>query len=272
MTNYHTQQSDNRQKHSRGSARWLWAIGLILMGLLVACGPTKSHPEGETLPSTMSVDNLPQVVAGEPLRLQIAPGGVYVVYEGEGPVTISVLLLENDKPVDIVITVLDSEWQQVAYHDGGDAGEETIARLDLGDSGPYIIWLNSFNGQQTGDVELLLTEIAVPSISAGDDSLIVDLFSGDVAQVMLDLDSSASFHITARSLTEDRDVRLAIVNVDGTVIASNDDHESDDATLGLLDAAIDLKVDDDAQLMLEIREYLGRSAQVEVAVTAITVE
>ncbi|MAU09464.1 MAG: hypothetical protein CL607_06560 [Anaerolineaceae bacterium] len=252
------------------AVRWLWAFGVMLIGGLAACTPTQAHPEGETLPPTMAISELVAVTGDEAMPLEIAPGGVYVSYDGKGPTTITVTPLdESDPPLDVVITVLDSDWQQVTYHDGNSSGEETIARLDLGDSGPYVIWVNSFNGSQAGRVEIQVTTLDVPVLTVGDDPLVIDLLAGDVARVMLEGLEAESYRITARSLTDDRDVRLALVDVDGAVIANNDDHEGTDADLSPLDAALMFEANADGRWTLEIREYLGRAAMVEVAISNV---
>lgn len=247
--------------------RWLWAFGVMLIGGLAACSPTQAHPEGETLPTTMAISELVAITAGEAISLSIAPGGVYVSYDGEGPTSITVTPLEeSDPPLDVVITVLDSDWQQVTYHDGNSSGEETIARLDLGNNGPFVIWVNSFNGLQAGRVELEVANIDVAVLALGVDPLVIDLLAGEVARVMLEGMDAGPYRIAARSLTDERDVRLALVDAEGTIIASNDDHEGVAADISQWDAALVFEPDAGGPWMLEIREYLGRAAQIEVSI------
>jgi hypothetical protein len=255
----------NHQNLTNLASCLLWVIGMLLLS---ACQPQQqAHPTEEVLPSPMPRSQLPQISLDEPMTLSLeGDGPVGVIYEGEGPIYISANPVDADAPLDVVLSVLDAEFNQIAYQDDASEGKEQISSLSLPTTVPYTIQVDSFNGLQTGDVELVVSQPELSLVDNG--SVEMDLAQGGVLKLALPVSAGTEYIVTARSLDADHDLRLSVYDEDGEQVTSNDDHNSEGESLGSLDARVIFSAEADVIFSLEITEFLGRATRIAIDVAS----
>lgn len=245
----------------------LWVIGLLLLS---ACEPQRAHPSDEVLPSPPPLADLMQITLNEPLVLALDENErAAVVYMGEGPIRVQAAPILDSEPLDVVLLVLDANFNQIAYNDGTSEGLEQIAYLPLKGPAPYIIQIDSFNGLQAGEVEVTVSE---PEADNDSRSLEVNLRQGATYHYELAASAGMTYTVTARALDEDRDLWLSVYDAEGNLIFNNDDHHrdaqsSEDESLGPRDAQVGFSVAADELLTIDVGEYLGRAVQLMLEIT-----
>lgn len=183
----------------------------------------------------------------------------------------------GDEPMDTVLEVLTPEMQQLAYSDDRLLEDGAIDRnahltdLLLPKDGLYTVRVDSFNGVSEGMVEVVLLseppfETAPEEIDAG---LVIQtkLRPSDIFTYTLDLDAEAVLTITARDLSGTLDPVIYLRDETNMIVASNDDHDSTNTSLNILDAQItDFTIEAAGSYQLEVLDFLGRAGEIEILV------
>ena len=228
-------------------------IGYSVIFLLVAAGAAGSYLLANRTPppATPAMVRLqPTVIVGrleidQPLRLSSPGGWVNLQYEsaGEEIVTISARSLEELGVLDPVLEVLARDGTRLAYDDdGGENGNARIENLTLALPGLYTIRVNTFNGVSTGEVEITVTtsDPFAEMTTITDDGIVISASLPAHKRYTYRLTGEAGevITLTVRGLSNGLDPFITLRDADGGRLALNDDHGTEDGTLGRLDAQI----------------------------------
>lgn len=159
--------------------RLIWILSVVLL-TVAACGagaPDPTATPNPTYPPRTPPTPLPTpvdagaLVVDEPLTVEL-PGATMVVltYEVDAPQTanLTAQALTDDgagNVLDVVLEVLDSNMNRVAYDDDGGRFVDGLADSDAAiislelSAGAYTVRINVFNGFQAGQVSVLLEEV-----------------------------------------------------------------------------------------------------------------
>gem|GEM_PF-3115139 len=237
---------------------------LALLGLIgCAAEPTPTpgaHPTGERLPTSIPREDLPaypldsasgyrgNITGDAPLEL---------VYPAGGTVTIRAVPLDDSEPLDLTLMVLDNQLRRLAYEDDGDSGELVLERFMLGDAPPYTLRFDSFNGFQSGEIEVIVTQVdpfALTTEAEGDTSrLSGELPAGMVFTWPLSLAAGASLTASVSTEGDAREMWLRLLTVDGEALA------------GPL-PELDYTAAEASDVVLEVREIAGRGGPFRVII------
>jgi hypothetical protein len=177
-----------------------------------------------------------------------------------------------EEPIDVTLEILHDE-QQMAYDDDHGTARDELAALDSAivdfvppAAGTYTLRIHSFNGAQSGDVEVRVQ--ALPLIPNCDTPLHhATLATNGTAACWLALDAGATLTLAARDVSGTLDPVLRLLDADGAVLAHNDDHAGDDLTLNVLDAKIvDYPIPTDGRFLVEVRDFGSAAGTVEVEI------
>jgi hypothetical protein len=191
-------------------------------------------------------------------------------------ITIMARAVDNTQ-VDPVLWLVDSDSRLLAYNHNTLTAEglidvsAAIPNLVLPTVGLYTIYVDSFNGVSTGEVEVTIREtdkfnvvveetgsLHIMRLSLPEDSIFV---------YPLTVQQGDSITITVRDGNRQLDPYIRIVDSNGSIVVSNDDHNSDDLSLNIFDARIaDWQVPADDTYVLEVRDFLGRAGNVLVEI------
>ncbi len=172
---------------------------------------------------------------------------VDVVYQAEDGEQITIVAHSlADEPIDVTLEILQ-DHQRLAFNDdhqtereGLSTQDSVIENLVFSAAGDYIIRVNSFNGAQSGDIEVVIESIptSVPCempIQSG------ELTRNGQFSCTLSVDSESAITISARDTSSTLDPVLTLLEVldeQLTRAAYNDDHTTSDFSLNTLDAQI----------------------------------
>ena len=124
-----------------------------------------------------------------------------------------------------------------------------------------------------GNVEILLTSKFDALSEIITDNLTI--MSGNVPKLgsldyILEVDADTTLSILARDTSGTLDPVLHVYDSDDTLIGFNDDHQSNDLSLDVLDAGvIDLAFYEDTILTIRVSDYLGRKGSIELIIATI---
>jgi hypothetical protein len=175
--------------------------------------------------------------------------------------------------VDPVLWIVDGEGRLLAYNHNILTDEGVIdvsARINnliLPTVGLYTIYVDSFNGVSTGDVEVTIREKDRFNIVVEETGSLhvmrLTLPEDSIFTYPITVQAGDKLTITARDGNRQLDPYLRIVDSNGNPIVSNDDHNSDDFSLNIFDARIaDWEVLADDTYVLEVSDFLGREGNV----------
>lgn len=211
---------------------------------------------------------------------------------GTGPVDLSYTGSANEivtitarssgsSTVDTTVELLNTSGVRLAYNDDHGTGRTDIGPFDsvirevtLPASGVYTVRVNSFSGTSRGLVSVLLDSsgaapLPTPTETASE--------SADVITSVLEPRTTAEFPltgsagevvtITVRALDNALDPRVAVIAPDGTTLAENDDHRSQDTSLARFDSRIsDLVLPTSGTYTLRVSGFGGSGGQFELTV------
>lgn len=246
---------------------------------------------GMHVPQLSAANTATQIQPDIPLTIVLdGAGPVEVVYATPQSqvVTVTARALTPDPltgfPLDPVLEVLSAAGMRLAYHDDvGEAAAEQddlqptdarIMRLVLPEAGEYRLRVNSFNGAQAGEVEVLLSEVAAAiRLDVVGDLLRVPvaLDAATPAIYILSLRAAAPVEITVRDPRGLHDPMLTLYDSAGRRVASSDDAVDPFVLPGLTLNSLDAQISGfippaDDLYTLEVREFLGRAATFELIV------
>jgi hypothetical protein len=197
------------------------------------------------------------------LRLDGSGAFATTVYDSPGGETIT--LTADGGALDIVVELLAPDGTSVAYADGPENQAAVLTRVYLDKSGPYTVRVNTFNGEGVGDVELALTVHEAHVLTPDEPLLWVPLGANEVASVALDGFEGEGLTITVRDPRGLLDPRIVLVDMAGSMVAENDDHDGTDPALNRFDARLTGFAAGDGQTLV-ITEFLGRPGWLEVSI------
>ena len=195
----------------------------------------------------------------------------YIVEDGAEYVTIEVIA-NNPENFDPVLWVVDSNNRLRAYNDNQtDSSNARIENLLLTPDS-YAIWVDSFNGVSEGDVSLsILTVDPFSEIIETDDttqSITVTLPEDMIYRYALDLNENDTVTISVRDISGTLDPYTQILDNNEAEVIANDDHQTANLSLDVLDSLIsDWTVSIDGLYIIEVRDFLGNSGQFELTIT-----
>lgn len=230
---------------------------MLLFALYFAL-PTSAQetiPIGEIITITVTADT--------PARLQFdAEIGLYY------RITTQALTDEFDS----VVALIAPDEVQVAYaddyilEDGTLSRDAQIERFAAIYDAPYTIRVDSFNGVTEGDVEVLVEVIDPFDLETDVDDAIITLTVTAEEHAVISLpqtfDAGIVQTITVRDASGNLDPILRLKNVDGELLAHNDDHTTADTTLSPFDARVsNFTVPEDGEYIIEVVDFIGNAGK-----------
>ncbi|GAB5493182.1 MAG: hypothetical protein Phog2KO_33970 [Phototrophicaceae bacterium] len=195
----------------------------------------------------------------------------YIVEDAPEYITIEAIANDTEN-FDSVIWVVDSDNHLRAYNNNQADNSNALIENLLLTPDTYTIWVDSFNGVSEGDVVLSIITVDPFNeiIETGDttQSIIVTLPEDMVYRYMLDLSTNNLVSIHVRDMSGTLDPYLQILDDSEVQVVANDDHQSSNLSLDVLDSLIsDWDVSDDGLYTIEVRDFLGNSGQFELSIT-----
>ena len=198
----------------------------------------------------------PQTIAlNEPAIIELTGTGPVdlLLQASEGAVITVTARSIAETTIDTTLEVLDANNVRLAFNDDHGTGradltplDSLISELKLLSGGSYIIRVNSFTGLASGPVEVLVvdaTQRPAPAQASEPGEPSTEIITGTVNDnqsfrhdVMLFAGDSVT--ITVRATDNLFDPKVALVDPANNILADNDDHGSDDPTLGRYDSRI----------------------------------
>ena len=235
----------------------LLSVLLIIFALVPA---TLAQTGGEESP----VDTAQTPVNGPALRLDTpvtvelsgtTPVNLSYKTAGSETVSISVRSLETEGVLDPTVNVLNGDGISIASNDDHSSSrtdltprDSLIERLALPETARYTVQVAGSDPSVTGSVEVLVSS---DSGSAGqtqaqttkDDQAVNVSISDTVPPnspytTTFDAREGDIVTITVKATDNQLDPKVSLLDSSGTEIASNDDHESNDSSLGPYDSQI----------------------------------
>ena len=215
-----------------------------------------------------------------PVMIRLGDAPAWLSYEGKAGeiITISTLTAITDTAPDTTLEILYPEGHRLDYvddvilADGTIKSDALLDNLTLPIDGLYLIRLDSFNGVSEGEIEVVLSHPSLAFSEIKTEGFIV--VSGDVPalgslQYTLEVSTDTTLSILARDVSGTLDPILRVYDADGTLIAFNDDHQSSDLSLDILDAAImNLAISEDTILEIRVSDYLGKIGSIELIISS----
>lgn len=213
-----------------------------------------------------------------PVTITLGDDPAWLTYNGQAGeyITITTLTTASDTAPDTTLEVLYPDGQRLNYNDdtilpdGNLKGDASIDNLLLPMDGNYQIRVDSFNGVTAGDVEVLLTQsdTTLDGLTSDEHTIMRgDIQFGFPLTTTIDLKADTIVSIITRDTSGTLDPVLRVYAGDD-LLAFNDDHNTDNPTLDMLDAHIStLTLADDTSLSIVVTDFLGRAGTVELIVT-----
>lgn len=213
-----------------------------------------------------------------PITVTIGESPAWLSYNGNVGeiITLSTLTAITDTAPDTILEILYPDGHRLDYGDdvvladGTVKSDAVLQDIELPVDGIYRVRIDSFNGVSEGDVEVILQQpVNAYNVITTD---VLSIVTGDVVDQLvytLDVEADRSVSIVARDASNTIDPILWVYTEEGELLAFNDDHQSNDLTLNVLDAKIeDLMIATDRQLTIVVRDYLGREGRVELIISS----
>jgi hypothetical protein len=247
----------------------------LVIGLVCLCAAySASAQEDPILP----------LFPGTPLEVALVNGApVRLVYQAEEREVISVSARSLvPSALDTFLVVLDPGGALLALNDDHDRfnadlvdTDAWITEITLPDAGEYPILLRTFDGHGSGAVEVLLsvhppapTQAEIAAANTGMDRYLLGVPPNGVSDQPVYLVAGQQITVTARTITAGFDPVLELIDPTLTIIASNDDNLTGNATLGSQDAEITGSIIAlTGTYVLRLRSVSGAGGDVELVVS-----
>ncbi|MEL7433555.1 MAG: PPC domain-containing protein [Chloroflexota bacterium] len=215
-----------------------------------------------------------ELVLDEPLTVSVSEAEstalTFTVEDAPQIVTLSALATTN--ALDPVLWITDADNRLMAYNDNRDAEDMNplIEHLYLAQAGEYTIYVDSFNGVTDGmaEVRVILSDpFAVQENSEADPSetLIGVTLPEDMTYAYTwSAQADTTYIITVRDTSGTLDPYLTLLDSENTVLATNDDHSTNDLTLNVLDAQLIWQAPEDGDYTLTVHDFLGQTGEFEL--------
>lgn len=183
---------------------------------------------------------------------------------------------EDGEAIDTTLALIAPDDTQLAYNDdthltNSETGEITIQRaaairnLRLPLDGTYTVWVDSFNGVSEGEAEVLLTVSDDPFAQQTEEAngttiITLTLPEASIFTTTLALEANDLVTITAQDTSGTLDPFVQVRTPDGAIIVQNDDHDTLNTTLNVLDAQIGAwEVPASGDYLVEVLDFMGRA-------------
>ncbi len=201
------------------------------------------------------------IIPDQPITVMVGSEPVKLIYTSEGDeyVTITPVDRTDEGTLDLIIAVRYGT-DHLVYHD-----LDAIPALEdllLSKVGDYTITLHTFNGVQTGAVEVTLT--TRPRLMMCE-PVEIELAAHTPYTCWLDLEASQQLTITARDVSGTLDPVLRLYIADELLVL-NDDHGMASIELNVFDAALlDFTVPASARYRVQVSDFAGATGTVELS-------
>lgn len=203
---------------------------------------TTAAPAGAEVPIRKDTPLTVHLIGAEPVSLSYKTNGEEII-------SISARSLEADGVLDPILTVIDPTGVSIATNDDHRTSrtdlaprDSLIADLNLSDSGRYLIQVESFDEAAEGDVEVVLTAgsgSSAPATEIPANPVISDRVpDNDAFGYDLEASEGDVVTITVRATDNQLDPKVSLVDSGGIEVASNDDHDVNDPSMGPYDSQI----------------------------------
>jgi hypothetical protein len=230
-------------------ARWTFVSALIALPLFAHAAPATQEATPDPIPSPAPRTS-GMIDDGKPVTVDLTgEGAVELRYSADDAVTISVQARSVEVgAIDVILEVTDASGTRLAFNDDHGTPRVDLAPLDsainglqLPARGDYLIRINSFSGAAIGQVEVALSLGGEPPPLGGRDD--VQTITGSVPDndrytYGVELVTDDVVTITVRATDNTLDPKVALVAPDGSAVATNDDHGTQEAGLSRYDSRI----------------------------------
>lgn len=174
------------------------------------------------------------------------------------------------EPIDVTLEVLLDD-DRIAFNDDHLTEMDELAPQDsaitgliIHEAGDYTLRIHSFSGAQSGEVEVLVeSKPLVAECEAPTQS--VELLPHRAFTCLLDLQAGQTVTLIARDTSGTLDPILALLDEDRALLARNDDHNSPDLTLNVLDAQITgYEVEETGTYTVRVSDFGGAAGTLEL--------
>jgi hypothetical protein len=183
------------------------------------------------------------------------------------PMQITATAVEAGENTPDLVLWLVLDGRVVAYNDNQGESSNPSIILSSPEEAVYTVYVDSFNGVSTGTAEVLVTLLDpfhLETIQETDDLIHLSLYLPESQSFRHIFLVSGDVSISAKDLSGNLDLYLRLYQGDA-LIAVNDDHKSEDSTLGNLDSWLSLPLEQEFY-MLEVRDFLGNAGQIEIMI------
>lgn len=232
---------------------------LLVAFALVPAAYAQTTSGGGTNPPQQSTISAGSISLNTPVIITLnGTDTVTLDYKASANQTVSITArsLEADGEIDPILSLVNAEGDVVADNDDHRTSRTDLAPRDsliadftFTDNGRYTIQVVPFEAAD-GDVEVLITDGSVtpgtdiqegvPETPAGDDVVVEDeVPDNETFSYDFEATEGAVVTITVRETDGQLDPKVVLLDDEGTQLAENDDHSSDDANLGPYDSQIE---------------------------------
>jgi hypothetical protein len=223
------------------------------------------------------------LVISQPLTVTLVAGGIQLKYVADkaGVVTVTARSLEEPGIIDTTVEILGSDGRRVP---GGYNDDQTVQRPHLSERdsvienvvlpvpGLYTLRLYSFNGVDTGKVEVTLetADIFGATIEESGPNTVIQATLPPNHRYAYAFDAviGTVLTVTARDTSGTLDPLLVLRDADGRIIAQNDDHMNTSVSeLATLDAQISgFEITTSGTYTIEVRDFTGAAGTFELTI------
>ena len=185
----------------------------------------------------------------------------------------------SDDDIDTVIEILYPDGERLAYNDDYigttlDLAQSDSALIDivLREAGQYIIRVNSYGNIAVGEVEVLLVQVdpfqvVIKSDSGSELRIMVQLPAWMTYAYQFEAEVGALYTITARDINSQLDPYLTLSDMDSAMLAYNDDHGTNNATLNVFDSQIDsFSIPETGLYTIIVSDLTGNAGRIELVI------
>ncbi len=197
---------------------------------------------------------------------------------GDEIVSITARSLEAEDVLDPVLTIFDASGATIASNDDHRTSrtdlaprDSLVADLNLSDAGRYVVEVASFDANAQGDVEVLVTAGNPDATPEGDQGMsqVINDHLQDNTTYTHDFSANEGevVTITVRATDNQIDPKVSLVDSSGAEVASNDDHDANDPSLGPYDSQIlDFTIPKTDTYTIEITGFAGIGGTFELSI------
>lgn len=190
-------------------------------------------------------------------------------------VTITARALEENNPVDPILTLTDDAGTELASNDDHRTNRTDLSPRDslidgftFPSTGRYTIVVTAFDG--SGDVEVLISDNSSTPVAQtlGDDVVEGEVPDNGAFTQGIQASEGETLTITVRATDNQLDPKVSIIDASGAVLADNDDHTSVNPALTPYDSEITgFAVPATGTYTIEITAFAGNGGTFELTIS-----